>query len=1012
MKMIKKFLALCLSMAMLLGLLTVSPAVQAAEEEGLTFAQQTTYVTTSPMDIKQTPRTYMARLNLPSSVTTTRGGIIFGNWGHKDSNHITFQVIENGVPRLEIADYSKSNAYQTYAFDQVQVNTGQWLDLSITIDETNINCYVNGEWKQSIAINSDSDTGKIYEIIPSAPMMVGGDFRGTKGASDYNTNYFRGQIASVAVYEDLRSEAEMQRDRIAPDYADPDLVCAYDLTQKADLKHIDLSTRKNHLTYTGTSSGHAGVTFGHTSDAAIKEGRRYVMDETPGAPIKTVESLVYLSQSLPNGFGGSIVSNYGESGTDIFRLQIDSNNPTLYLRKYGESTGYTVRFDQVAVCVSQWIHLAITIDTDTHAFRCYVDGKLAQTVVDETVPAVDPDMPLCVGGDYWTANDHIFRDTIASVTLYSDIRTAQEVQADAIALLVDDFDHTDPSLLACYDLSRAEDIANITDLSVNGNTLRRPFYTKSDETDYDYTFAVVGDTQNLVRYHADYVDDLYNWIANHAGADKQNIKFVFGLGDMTDLNLDSEWTTVKNNIDILKNAGIPFSMVRGNHDGNILMNQYFPYDEYGNTTGSAVSGCYDGSYAGNTYRMENYYQELVVGETKYLMLSLEYGAPDGVLAWANDVMAAYPDHQIIVTTHNFLDETGTLNDDIPQNTNADNFYPGYYGESANSSQDMWDECISKHQNVVLVMSGHVFWNNIRSKDLTGVYGNQVRALMINPQLLDLHTTNGTGLVALLHFSNGGKDVSVEYYSTVMDQHYNPINQFAFTLGGQTVAVIGEEEYSNIHTALDAADHGETVQLVADVESRQSALIIPNGVTVDLNGHLMQADNLLSFGNLIDSTQGAGGLVIGSDRTKAFMQLQTTNTALPLYDTPNGCYRFFTYTFEYKIKETTDTYHKYAFHLGLSNAKAYALLKDEANSELLSVRLQAIKNEDVMQTIDYTFMDSTLAAYADAAINEPNVKKAITLTVWGVDGLNGASMNATARLHSPTGVAAMGICENA
>ena len=55
--------------------------------------------------------------------------------------------------------------------------------------------------------------------------------------------------------------------------------------------------------------------------------------------------------------------------------------------------------------------------------------------------------------------------------------------------------------------------------------------------DYAYSFAVVGDTQILNRYSPQYMTNIYDWLVDNADANK--LKFVMGLGDITDADTDA-----------------------------------------------------------------------------------------------------------------------------------------------------------------------------------------------------------------------------------------------------------------------------------------------------------------------------------------------------------------------------------------------------------------------------------------------------------------------------------------
>jgi hypothetical protein len=107
--------------------------------------------------------------------------------------------------------------------------------------------------------------------------------------------------------------------------------------------------------------------------------------------------------------------------------------------------------------------------------------------------------------------------------------------------------------------------------------------------DYVYSFAVVGDTQYMTKYDGAYqrghLKYVYDWLI--ANAEKKIIQYVFGLGDITDTyNKTSgdfltanEWAVAYEQISRL-NGVIPYSIVRGNHDNEKYMNQYFANDAY------------------------------------------------------------------------------------------------------------------------------------------------------------------------------------------------------------------------------------------------------------------------------------------------------------------------------------------------------------------------------------------------------------------------------------------------
>ena len=93
---------------------------------------------------------------------------------------------------------------------------------------------------------------------------------------------------------------------------------------------------------------------------------------------------------------------------------------------------------------------------------------------------------------------------------------------------------------------------------------------------------------------------------------------------------------------------------------------------------------------------------------------------------------------------------------------------------------MWDKLVSKYENIVLVLSGHDPCDNVIATQTAGVNGNVVTQMLIDPQGVD-SSLGATGMVAMLYFSNDGRTLTVEQYSTVRDEYYMNTSQFALEL---------------------------------------------------------------------------------------------------------------------------------------------------------------------------------------------------------------------------------------
>ena len=526
------------------------------------------------------------------------------------------------------------------------------------------------------------------------------------------------------------------------------------------------------------AAGNDGVSF-----TADKVYRGY--DPLSAAPL-TIEATIY----FPSGFnksdrGGVICGNYYYASTNSLSIEVYSNGvPRVY---YIEPNGavHDWKFDKVNLYTGGWTHLAIVFDHSNDNLLCYVGGELKQTISRGGTYLTAPTDSMVIGGDLRDANAQYFKGKIQNVAMYGDVRTDAEIASDAKATAFDK-----DNLLVAYDLSSLAGTTpeTIPDVSGNGNDAsyiytERPddrFFTdKAPVTDYAYSIAVVGDTQRLSFANPDKVGNIYDWIVKNTSSKK--IQYVVGLGDITENNTDAEWANAMKHIGKL-NGVVSYGLVRGNHDlynpaGTNQFDKYTPQIKYEDQ----IDGCYNNQ----TY---NSYKTMKIGRLDYLFLNLDYGADDGVLAWAGEIIAAHPNHNVVISTHAYLFRDGTTLDagDVYPPT-KDAVFNAFPGSKPNNGDHMWDKLISKYENIVLVLSGHDPCDRIVTTQTQGVNGNIVTQMLIDPQGLDDEVRGGTGMVAMLYFSEDGSEIQVEYYSTVKEAYFLEENQFTVKLATVTAS---------------------------------------------------------------------------------------------------------------------------------------------------------------------------------------------------------------------------------
>lgn len=512
---------------------------------------------------------------------------------------------------------------------------------------------------------------------------------------------------------------------------------------------------------TATAAAGDGMTF--------SQKRMYVTSENIGDAPKSYEAVIKIPSTF-TGRAGVIVGNYYGS-TNSFCLEIVSQKPRLHIT---QGTGiYDVYFDQVpALNTGEWLHLAI-VHEGPNSVKCYVNGELKQTATATKyvwapndashkyngldVPYVTETGPMVLGGDHRYAsgasNAQYFQGSIKSVALYSDVRTASEVQSDMNGQYGD-------KLVLRYDMSNlSSTVAKVEDLSGNGFDACFENWEERDAkspSSYDYAFAVVGDTQciNDSEQKRHYLETLYGWIADNV--ESQKIKYVFGLGDITENQTDAEYTHAVENIKKL-NGLVPYSLVRGNHDnGNEKFTTYFGYEEYT----SQIGGHYNNS------SLNNVWMEYSVGDIKYLVLALDYNPSTEVLAWACDVVEEHPEHNVIITTHGYLYRDGSrLNKTgnklaVPDPNNGD---------------VVWENLGKKYENISMILCGHDPTNEVVISTATGDNGNTVTQMLIDPQSMDKNFLDlgmqAAGMVAMFYVSNSGSTIQIDYYSTIRDAYW-------------------------------------------------------------------------------------------------------------------------------------------------------------------------------------------------------------------------------------------------
>jgi hypothetical protein len=311
----------------------------------------------------------------------------------------------------------------------------------------------------------------------------------------------------------------------------------------------------------------------------------------------------------------------------------------------------------------------------------------------------------------------------------------------------------------------------------------------------EYSIVVLPDTQYYSSSWPDIFTAQTRWIVENREA--RRIAFVLHTGDIVDADTPGQWNPAVQALQLL-DGEVPYAVTAGNHDYlNLadrmgMINTYFPPAHF------AQYPWFGGTYEPG--HLENSFSTFTAGSGKWLVLALEFGPRDEVLAWADSVLKLFRDTPAIIITHAYLYRDGSRYD--ASGSPSQQFNPHAYvmmgqGRSTiNDGEEMWQKLIAVNSNVKLVFSGHdVSGNSLppgTASRLTSVRadGTSVHQMLANYQTCTgapcatygadiVH--GGNGFLRILRFS-ATDGISVSTYSPYLDEAlHDPANEFVLPL---------------------------------------------------------------------------------------------------------------------------------------------------------------------------------------------------------------------------------------
>lgn len=814
------------------------------DSQGLEFAGTQYAVATLSQPTGTIPQSIEAWVKVDKDTTATRTAIIgaFTGPATKNAQKGDWALFTDGNGRLWW--YEKNAKGQYTSAKGTSIKTGQWVHVAITREDGAVNYYLNGELVINVAGNIE--LGHASNKIPTLGYC--------EYSPDYH-NYLDGALRDVRLWSTTRTAEEIKANMNATLSGTEDGLMSYwKLDEQSGTVIKDSAAADNNGTLAVGIEWTDGLAEQpqqpeqpkHSNDGFnFCQNNTYITSqELDISPDHTVEAWVKIPKAVKTA--NVILQN---NVLKRFEFTVTAGGyPRLYWKDEAD-TATEIIATGAKVNTGEWTHIAFVSNASAKTVTCYVNGIAVH--VAENVELKDiATKQLYVGNPFLgiLGDLRVWNKALTDSQIQNSMANAYTQSMDGLVLNVP---MTESNATAFADLS-----GNANNVIVYNRQLE---WTTDNTQPGDYSIVVIPDQQVMSGHYPDKLDDVYRWIAENA--EKENIKFAINLGDITDYNSETEWVLSQQALAEIQGV-VPYSFVPGNHEYFIPgsykyagygyrnlteMNKYFGniYDQQ-----AEFGGSYDGG-------VENTWHEFEACGNKYLVFAFEYAPRDSVLAWASEIIEAHPNHQVILSTHGYLQADGVR---MPTATYGFLYEEGK--EDPNSAQEMWDEFVSQHENIIMVLCGHISTDNIVSRVDNGVNGNPVLQMLIDGQDVD-HLFRGTGFLALMRFNASGEQMEVTYFSPYRgtngeDEVFND-NILSFTLPAPAkapAAQVGESSYTTVTEAVQNANG----QVVTILTSTDEAITIDVDVTIDLAGYTLSNVTVAEGAklNLIDSTATYNG----------------------------------------------------------------------------------------------------------------------------------------------------------
>ena len=256
-----------------------------------------------------------------------------------------------------------------------------------------------------------------------------------------------------------------------------------------------------------------------------------------------------------------------------------------------------------------------------------------------------------------------------------------------------------------------------------------------------FTIVVLPDTQTYTQNYPDILINQTTWVS--INKNPLNIRMVIFVGDLVNSNNKEQWNRLNDSLSVLDESNIPYSVIPGNHDlgltnNDLYYNEYLPVSRFNNKSW----------FGGNFNNYKNNYQLQTINNQDFIFISLDLCPNKQEIDWANNILDKYPNYTGVLTTHAYL------------NTNEP---PQRYVNYCSSTEYIWNDLIKLHQNLQLVLCGHMHTEKRRVDDNN--FNKPVYQILADYQDVD----NGkSGYLRILTYDTKNKIINIETYSPYLN----------------------------------------------------------------------------------------------------------------------------------------------------------------------------------------------------------------------------------------------------